>query len=184
MWLVSINTQAQYVIDAQHQPDSSRLIITNSKKFVIGNSYYSIHVESLTKDDSTTWYLCLSSYERLDANAEVLIKLDNEQLIFSHVNSVYVDGVMTPGVSYAIKNIAIHYPPIIENYYSSFFIIPETQLISLINSKITKIRIYTGRYYDEAINANRLRRLLANCHKNINNYIKQYPNTKSIFDNF
>lgn len=185
LYLVSINAQAQYVIDVQHQPDGGRLITTNSKKFFIGNSYYSIYVESLEKEDSTTWYLCLSSFEQLDSNAEVLIKLDNEQLIFSHVNSIYVGGVMTPGISYAIKNIAIHYPPIRENYYSSFFIISEAQLKSLIDNKITKMRVYTGKYYDEVVvRGNRLRKLLTKCYKDINNYIKEYPNKKSIFDNF
>ncbi len=123
--LVSTITQAQYVVDVQHQPDGSRLITTHSKKFEIGDANYLIYVEALKQQDSTTWFLCFSSYEPIDANSEVLIKLGNEELVFSHVNSIYVSGVMTPGVSFPLSNVAIHYPPVKENFYSSFFVIPE-----------------------------------------------------------
>lgn len=183
--MLCITAYSQYISDVQHQPDGSRLICTSSKKFHIGETYYNICIDAIAIDNQKKWILRISSFEYMDEHTEFLIKLGNEEQIFIPVNSVHIDKVIKPGVSFIGNYVAVNYPASQNNYYQSIFIITENQLNQLFDNKIRKIRLYTGKYYEDAvIKGNRLRNLFVHCIKNINKHLERVPDTKNIFDNF
>ena len=187
--MFNVKCNAQYIVDVQHQPNGSRLIMTHSKNFFWGEAHYFISLDAVTIDNTQKWILRIDSQEELDTNSEILFKSANDQLIFIPVNSIQVGKDIRPGVSF-IENtlfgpVAITYPSIAINHYYGSFVIDEKDLNNLMDNGISKIRLYTGKYYEEVVKPpKRFRKLLIKCYTRINKHVNKFPDTKNIFDKF
>ena len=167
------------------ESDGSHQIKTDSKKYTIDDAEYNICLKVFESEYGLDWCLLLSSFSYIPDEAEVLIKLGNDELLYLPVNNVHVGKVTMPGYSYVIGSVISSSPSREVDYYSSLYKLTESDLDNIEKYGIKKIRVSNGvKYRDKEFLGNSLGKFLNKCRKNIVERLNNPLKKKGLFDDF
>lgn len=176
---------AQSIILDRIEEDGSRQIMTKTQSFYIDQTEFYIGLKAFIDQDSEDWLLLISSYHYLSKDTEVLLKLGNGEVIHLKVNNVHVGQVNSP--TYAVTNdfVTAIYEPTKKNYYSSVYVLSQTNMDKIDLHGISKIRISLAEgFKDKKYSNNTLGKHLTKSRSVINNLIKEPNSTKDLYQGF
>lgn len=180
-----ININAQSISVDRIEEDGKRQIMTETKSFYIDKSKFHIGLKAFVDQDSEDWLLLISSYLYLSEDTEVLLKLGNGEIIYLPVNNVRASKVNSP--TYAVTNdfVTAIYEPTEKNYYSSVYVLSESDMDKIDLYGISKIRISLAEgFKDKEYINNALGKHLTKSRSNIKNLLKEPVQTKDLYKDF
>lgn len=167
------------------EEDGRRQIMTQTKSFYIDQTEFYIGLKAFIDQDSEDWLLLISSYLYLSKDTEVLLKLGNGEIIYLPVNNVRVGKVNSP--TYAVTNdfVTTIFEPIEKDFYSSVYVLSESNLDKIDLYGISKIRIsLVEGFKDKEYRNNSLGKYLTKSRNIIQTLLKEPVKTKDLYKDF
>jgi hypothetical protein len=167
------------------EEDGRRQIMTQTKSFYIDQTEFYIGLKAFIDQDSINWVLLISSFLYLPQNTEVLLKLSNGEIIYLPVNNVRVGKVNSP--TYAVTNdfVTTIFEPIEKDFYSSVYVLSESNLDKIDLYGISKIRIsLVEGFKDKEYRNNSLGKYLTKSRNIIQTLLKEPVKTKDLYKDF
>ena len=153
LFIISVALYAQVITGDYVIPNGLRSISTTGIIVDIGGSKYTFSLNAATGEGGEIWGLTVGSDIFIAENAELLMKLDNDEVIHLHADQVNVSALTTPEhyTTYHIGGISETYvePGRERDYYVSIFRLSEDQVSLLKDHAIKKLRISQGQSYLE-----------------------------------
>lgn len=181
--LISLNAQSISV--DRIEEDGKRQIMTETKSFYIDQSKFHIGLKAFVDQDSEDWLLLISSYLYLSEDTEVLLKLGNGEIIYLPVNNVRVSKVNSPTYAITYDFVTAIYEPTEKNYYSSVYVLSESDMDKIDLHGISKIRIsLVEGFKDKEYRNNTLGKYLTNSRITIKKRLNKPVKTKDLYKDF
>ena len=150
---ISTALYAQAISADRLLPNGLRSISTTGIIVDVSGGKYTFSLNAATGEDGELWGLIVGSDIFMTDNAELLMKLDNDQIIHLVADHVNVSALTTPDhyTTYHIGGISETYvePGREKDYYVSIYKLSEEQLSLLESHDIKKMRISLGQSYLE-----------------------------------
>lgn len=169
LFVITISTAlyAQAVSADLLTPNGYRQISATGIMVDISGGKYTFSLNAATGEGGELWGLTVGSDYYMSENAELLIKLDDDEIIHLVADRVNVSTLSTPEhyTTYSIGGISETYvePSRERNYYVSIFRLSNEQVSLLKSHSIKKMRISLGQsYLEKASGLKKLSRWLSN----------------------
>lgn len=180
-----ININAQSISVDRIEEDGKRQIMTETKSFYINQTEFHIGLKAFVNKDSEKWLLLISSNVYLSQDNEVLLKLGNGEIIYLPVNNIMVRKINTPTYAITYDFVTAIYEPTEKNYYSSVYVLSESDMDKIDLHGISKIRIsLVEGFKDKEYRNNALGKHLTKSRSNIKNLLKEPVQTKDLYKDF
>ena len=150
---ISTALYAQAISADRLLPNGLRSISTTGIIVDVSGGKYTFSLNAATGEDGELWGVIVGSDIFMTDNAELLMKLDNDEIIHLVADHVNVSALTTPDhyTTYHIGGISETYvePGREKDYYVSIYKLSEEQIALLESHAIKKMRISLGQSYLE-----------------------------------
>lgn len=150
---ISTALYAQAISADRLLPNGLRSISTTGIIVDVSGGKYTFSLNAATGEDGELWGVIVGSDIFMTDNAELLMKLDNDEIILLVADHVNVSALTTPDhyTTYHIGGISETYvePGREKDYYVSIYKLSEEQVLLLESHDIKKMRISLGQSYLE-----------------------------------
>ncbi len=181
-----LNLNSQSISVDRIEKDGKHQIMTNTKDFFVDGRNYSFGMKVFETETKIDWLLLISSKYNISNSSEVLLKLENDEILYLPVNNVHIAKIKKPAYGITFGNVTTFHPEKeVDYYYSSVYVLNESDMDKIDTYGIKKIRISDGvKMRDKTYTNNPLGKYLTKCRKIIIKRLENPKNYQNLFDNF